>query len=77
MAVLPYSRKFLQVQNFVELPLRAPEGIFTVLIFAAPARTGSQDIVIFVEADLSAKNAKFCNTRKFPAIQYVHASSPK
>ena len=61
----------------MELPLRAPEEIFAVLIFAAPVRTrrrGAIDIVlaaifavfIFAEADLLAKTAKFCTMQKFP-----------
>ena len=72
-----YSGKFSRVQNFAESPLGASEEIFAVLIFAAPARTerrGAIDIVpvaiftvfIFVEADISAKIAKFCTTRNFP-----------
>ena len=80
---IPYSGKFSQVQNFAESPLRAPEEIFTVLIFALPACTGKQGAIdiysastifvvfIFVKADLSAKIAKFFTTRKFPAIQYA------
>ena len=57
-AVLPYSGKFSWVQNFAELPLRASEEIFTVLIFTAPARTGRRGAIdialaaIFAEADL-------------------------
>ena len=42
---IPYSGKFSRVQNFVELPLRAPEEIFAVLIFAAPVRTGRRGAI--------------------------------
>ena len=77
--LLPYSGNFLRVQNFVESPLRLPEEIFAVLIFAAPARTGRRgaiDIALAViltvfisaEVDLSAKTTKFCTPQKFPAI---------
>ena len=78
MLEIPHSGKFLRVQNFVESPLRAPEEIFVVLIFAAPVRTGRQGataifaVFIFAEADLSAKTVKFCTTRKFPAIRYQY-----
>ena len=62
--MLPYSGKFLQVQNFAESPLKAPEEIFAVLIFAVPVCTGRRGAIdialaeifavfIFAEADLS------------------------
>ena len=71
---IPYSGKFSRVQNFVESPLRAPEEIFAVLIFAVPVHTerrGAIDIaLVAIFADPSVKNVKFCTTRKFPAIRY-------
>ena len=60
-----YSGKFSRVQNFAESPLRAPEKNFAV--FALEAIFA---VFIFAEADLSPKTAKFCTTRKFPAIWY-------
>ena len=73
------------MQNFAESPLTAPEEIFAVLIFAAPVQTGRRGaidialaaifaVVIFAEADLFAKTAKFCTTRKFLAIRYYYSS---
>ena len=69
--IIPYSGKLLRVQNFMKSPLRAPEEIFAVLIFAVPTCTGRQGAVdialatifvifIFAEADLSTKTTKFC-----------------
>ena len=63
------------MQNFAESPLRAPEKIFAVFIFAAPVRTGKRGaidialaaifaVLIFTEADLSAKTAKFLHHAK-------------
>ena len=80
--MIPYSRKFSQVQNFVESPLRASEEITAVLIFAVPAHTGRRGAIdialaaifvvfIFTKANLFAKITKFCTTQKFPTIRYT------
>ena len=74
---IPYSGKFSLVQIFVKLPVNPSEEIFVVLIFARAsaipynAYTYIQTfaLLIFAAADLSAKNAKVCTMRKFPAIR--------
>ena len=61
----------------MESPLRAPEGIFAVLIFAAPARTGRQGAIdialvaifaffIFAEGDYLRKPRNFAPRKNFP-----------
>ena len=75
---IPYSGKFLLVQNFAELLIN-PLEIFVVLIFARSLRVctirtctvHNFAVLIFAAADLSAKNAKVCTMRKFPAIWYM------
>ena len=73
---IPYSGKFLLVQNFAELVMSPLEEIFVVLIFVRSLRMRTIRIctvhnfavLIFAAADLSAKNVKVCTMRKFPAI---------
>ena len=43
--------------------------LFTYRIVGMLAATFA--VFIFAEADLSVKTAKFCTTRKFPAIRYI------
>jgi hypothetical protein len=78
---IPYSGKFSLVQIFVELHVSLSEEIFMVFvpshIETTPTSidctydiTFSSDfaVLIFAVPNLSAKNAKFCTMRKFPAI---------
>ena len=71
------------MQNFAELLVSPLEEIFVALIFASQIASAALAILqpicnftvlIFVAADLSAKNTKFCTMREFPTIHYNRLS---
>ncbi len=64
---IPYSGKFSRVQIF-GIWLQSPQHKFSwVLIFVFQCQF--IPVLIFALTTLPSKNAKFCNSRKFPAIR--------